>query len=94
MTAKRRKISRLPHTHITPEVAFAFAQIKKLEKQCSCASPQDECPACRAWWAQQNVIHRELRMPPHVYPCLPDPNGPVSPGARKLYEELENALGA
>ena len=92
--AKRRKLQRLPHTHITPEVAFAFAQIQKLETQCSCAGPQEECPACRAWWAQHNVIHRALRMPPHIYPCLPDPNGPASAAAKALYEELQNVLMA
>jgi hypothetical protein len=33
--------------------------------------------------------HRALKMPPTFWPCLPDPNGPVSPGAQMLYQELE-----
>jgi hypothetical protein len=94
MTAKRRKLQRLPHVQITPEVAFAFAQIQKLEKQCTCASPQDECRACKEWWHQQTVIHHALKLPPMLWPCLPDPSGPVSPSARALYEELDHALGS
>jgi hypothetical protein len=35
MTAKRRKLQRLPHVQIAAEVAFAFEQIKKIERQCS-----------------------------------------------------------
>jgi hypothetical protein len=89
MTAKRRKLQRLPHVHITPEVASAFAQIQKLETQCGCAGPQDECKACKAWWTQQTIIHHALKMPPTFWPCLPEPSGPVSPGARALYEQLD-----
>jgi hypothetical protein len=47
MTAKRRKLQRLPHVRITAEVAFTFEQIKKIERQCSCKSAQDECPRVR-----------------------------------------------
>jgi hypothetical protein len=103
MTAKRRKLQRLPHVHITPEVAWAFQQIRKLETQCSC-QPVDpkcywrttECPACEEWWEQQTTIHRALRLPPHFWPALPEPNPKLesSSGARALYEELEHALGA
>jgi hypothetical protein len=93
MSLKRRKLQRLPHTHITPEVAFAFAQIKKLQHQCTCIG-DGECKACTAWWNQQTLIHRALNLPPTFWPCLPDPNGPVSESAKALYEELENVLGA
>jgi hypothetical protein len=100
MSAKRRKIQRLPHSRLTPEVAFAFLQCKKLATQCSCQPASDpkfywkttECSACTAWWAQQTIVHHALRLPPHVWPCLPDPKGPVSPGAIALYEELDAAL--
>ena len=33
-----------------------------------------------------------LKMPPTFWPCLADPNGPVSPGARALSEQLDKAL--
>ena len=33
-----------------------------------------------------------LKMPPTFWPSLPDPNGPVSPGARALSEQLDKAL--
>ena len=33
-----------------------------------------------------------LKMPLTFWPCPPDPNGPVSPGARALYEQLDKAL--
>jgi hypothetical protein len=52
MPARRRKLTRLPHAQLTPEIAFAFAQIQKLEQQCSCASPRDECRACSSWFSQ------------------------------------------
>ena len=92
MTAKRRKLQRLPHVQITAEVAFAFEQIKKIERQCSCKSAQDECPACAEWWHLQTTIHRALRLQPHIWPALPSPNGPSSPGARALYAQLDAAL--
>jgi hypothetical protein len=88
----RRKLQRLPHVQITPEIAWAFQQLKKLETQCSCSNNRDECKACSAWWTQQTVIHHALKLPPHFWPCLPDPFGPVSPGARALYEQLDAAL--
>ena len=101
MTAKRRKLQRLPHVHITSEVAWAFQQIKKLETQCTYQPvdpkvywKQAECPACAEWWVQQTIIHRALKLPPHVWPALPDPPGPVSSGARAPYEQLEKALTA
>jgi hypothetical protein len=31
-------------------------------------------------------------MPPTFWPSLPDPCGPISPGARALYEELDKTL--
>ena len=93
MTAKRRKLQRLPHVQITPEVAWSFAQIKKLEQQCTCASPQDECRACSEWWAQMATIRNVLRLPPHAWPCLPEPGRDSSPAARALYAELDRALG-
>ena len=65
---------------------------KKLASQCSCDSQQDECKACKAWWKQQTIVHHALRLPPYFWPCLPDPNGPVSRGAMALYEELDKAL--
>ena len=94
MTAKRRKLQRLPHLQITPEVAWAFQQIKKLETQCTCVSAQDECKACAAWWTQQTVIHRALKLPPVFWPCLPEPNPKLdsNTGARALYAELDAAL--
>jgi hypothetical protein len=90
MTAKRKRLVRLPHVQITPEVAFAFEQIKKLETRCTCGSNRDECRACEAWWAHQTVIHRALKLPPYFWPCLPT----ASPAALALYAELEKALGA
>jgi hypothetical protein len=94
MPARRRKIQRLPHASLTPEIAFAFAQIKKLETQCSCASPQDECRACSAWFSQMATIRNSLKMPPHFWPILPQP-GPgrdSSRAARALYQQLDAAL--
>ena len=93
MTAKRKRLVRLPHVQITPEVAFAFEQIRKLETQCACESSSVECRACEAWWAQQTVIHRALKLPPFFWPCLPEPRcGAASPAALVLYAELEKAL--
>lgn len=92
MTAKRRKLTRTPHVRVTPEVAWAFAQIKKLEQQCSCASPQDECPACAAWFSQMATIRKALRLQPHFWPVLPQPGRDSSDAAKALYEELDNAL--
>ena len=95
MTAKRKRILRMPHVQLTPEVVAAFEKIKKLERQCSCGGELDECPACKAWWTQQTVIHRALKLRPVFWPCLPEP-GPISvasPVALALYAELEKALG-
>lgn len=101
MTAKRRKLTRLPRTLITPEVSFAFELCKKLSTQCRCkpADPKvywktQECRSCSDWWDAQTTIHHELRLAPNFWPCLPDPNGPVSPGAIKLFEQLSAALSA
>jgi hypothetical protein len=69
-----------------------FQQIKKLEAQCSCTSAQDDRKACAAWWDQKTMIHHALKLPPTFWPCLPDPNGPVSPGAKALYAALDAAL--
>jgi hypothetical protein len=80
------------HVHITPEVAWAFQQIKKLEQQCTCASPQDECRACSSWWAQMATIRNALKLSPVFWPVLPEPGRDSSPGARALYEELDRAL--
>jgi hypothetical protein len=92
MPTRRRKLQRLPTAQLTPEVAWSFEQCRKLQRQCTCKNPQDECKACKAWWQQQTIIHHALRLPPFAWPCLPDPNGPVSKGARQLFEELEHAL--
>ena len=94
MTARRRKLTRMPHVRISPEVAFAFDQIKVLEQQCSCADPYDECRACSEWWHQQAVIRAALKLQPHIWPVLPEP-GPgrdSGPFASALYEELDAAL--
>jgi hypothetical protein len=101
MTAKRRKLQRLPHVQITPEVAWAFEQCKKLATQCTCQPAADpkfywrttECGACVSWWDCQTVIHHSLRLPPHCWPALPEPGGRESSDAqRKLYEQLDAAL--
>jgi hypothetical protein len=42
--------------------------------------------------ALQTTIHRALRLQPHIWPALPSPNGPSSPGARALYAQLDAAL--
>jgi hypothetical protein len=108
MTAKRRRIVRLPRLKISAEVLEAFREIKKLEKQCSCQPlasgvdhwKQGECPACQQWWTLQTIIHRALGLPPNFWPCLREPprrdGGQVysSPAAIALYEELEAALVA
>lgn len=94
MSTKRRKLQRLPHVQISPEVAWAFQQIKKLEKQCVCASANDECEACRLWWKTMATIRNALHLPPVFWPVLPPPKGECSPGARALYEELDHALGS
>ena len=94
MTAKRKRLPRLPKTQITPEVLWAFQQIKKLETQCTCADSKDECAACKAWWGQHVIIHRALHLPPYFWPCLPPPGDKVvSAGARSLYAELDAAAG-
>jgi hypothetical protein len=94
MPARRRKITRMPHVRISREVAFAFAQVQKLEQQCSCAGPHDECRACKEWWHQQSPIRTALKIKPHIWPVLPEP-GPgrdSGPFAHSLYAELNNAL--
>jgi hypothetical protein len=105
MTAKRRKLHRQAHPQITPEVLWAFQQIQKLETQCTCRevtksplwqecsqSYKEECPACKAWWHQQTIIHRALKLPPHFWPALPDPaSDGASAEAIALYEQLEEA---
>jgi hypothetical protein len=72
MIAKRRKLQRLLHVQITAEVAFAFEQIKKIERQCSCKSAQDECPACAEWCLDSRTkCNRALREPDvHVFAKL------------------------
>jgi hypothetical protein len=94
MPARRRKITRQPHVRVSPEVAFAFAQVQKLERQCSCADPHDECKACREWWHQQSIIRAALKIKPHIWPVLPQPGPGRDSGtfATALYEELSNAL--
>jgi hypothetical protein len=108
MTAKRRKLQRQAHPQITPEVLWAFQQIRKLETQCTCravkripvlqeCSPsyKEECPACKAWWHQQTIIHRALKLPPVRWPCLPDPaSDGASEDAIALYEQLEAAVAS
>jgi hypothetical protein len=91
--AKRRKLARQPHVQLTPEIAFAFEQIKKLEKQCGCADAKEECSACRLWWQQMAVVRNALKLSPVFWPCLPPPRGECSEAARALYAELDNALG-
>jgi hypothetical protein len=95
MTATRKRILRMPRVQMTPEVVAAFEQIKKLERQCTCGGELDECPACQAWWTQQTVIHRALKLPPVFWPCLPElgPTSVASPASLALYDELEKALG-
>jgi hypothetical protein len=95
MPVKRRKLQRLPHSQLTPQIVFAFEQCKKLATQCTCASNlADECKACTEWWEQQTIIHHALKLLPSFWPCLPDPSlDYVSPGARALYEELDAAIG-
>ena len=34
-------------------------------------SADERMPACLAWWDQQTLIHRALKMPPTFWPCLP-----------------------
>jgi hypothetical protein len=87
-------LHREPSIKITPEVLWAFQQIKKLETQCTCDGKGDGCAACAAWWGQHVVIHRALHLPPYFWPCLPPPGDKVvSAGARALYEELNAAAG-
>ena len=50
------------------------ANQKSLEKQGTCTNAQDDCKACAAWWVQQTLIHRALKLPPHFWPALPEPN--------------------
>jgi hypothetical protein len=95
----------LTNDRLTPQIATGcptslsrrkwrghLSSARKLATQCTCASNNDERKACAAWWTQQTVIHRALKLPPTFWPCLPDPNGPVSTGVRALYAELEKAL--
>jgi hypothetical protein len=92
MPAKRRKLTRLPHLSLTSEIAFAFAQIKVLETQCTCASAQDECKACSEWFHAMATIRNALKLSPVFWPCLPQAGRESSRGARKLYEQLDAAL--
>jgi hypothetical protein len=94
MPARRRKLQRLPRAQLTPEIAFAFEQIKVLEKQCSCADVHDECRACSEWFHAMTTIPNALKTPPNFWPVLPQP-GPgraSSRAARALYQQLDAAL--
>jgi hypothetical protein len=91
MTTTRRKLNRLPHAQITPEILWAFQQIKVLEKQCVC-SPQEECSACSAWFGQMALIRNALKLSPVFWPALPEPGRESSPAQRKLYDQLDAAL--
>jgi hypothetical protein len=99
MTAKRSRLQRLPRLQTLPEVLIAFRKIKELESQCTCSpiASEDECPACKAWWKQHEIIRRALQIPPHVWPVLPMParrGARVGATALALYAELEAALAA
>ena len=93
MGTHRRKLARLPHVQVTPEVAFSFLQCKKLATQCTCVTAMDHCKACRAWFHAMAQIRNALKLSPVMWPCIPEP-GPREPsdGARALYEELSNAI--
>ena len=101
MTARRRRLQRLPCAQLTPEIAFAFEQIKKLQTQCSCQPAADpkfywrtiECGACVSWFHPMATIRNALRTPPNCWPILPPPGGRESSAAQwKLYEQLDAAL--
>jgi hypothetical protein len=51
---------------------------------------------CGTWFrlpvSAEHNLAGAVKMPPTFWPSLPDPNGPVSPGARALSEQLDKAL--
>jgi hypothetical protein len=99
MTTRRTRITREPLRALTPEIVWAFQQLKKLSTQCTCSTnwkgeywKKPECKACDEWWEQHKIIHHGLRLPPHFWPCLPIGEA-TSRKQQTLYTELENAAG-
>jgi hypothetical protein len=51
-----------------------------------------DCAACRAWFGLHDQLHRELRLKPWFWPCLPrNPYPPASDGARAWKADVEQA---
>jgi hypothetical protein len=96
MGTKRTPILRRGRPPISPRTLEAFAQMKKLEHECTCG-PDDveDCPACERWRDLAMIIHREQKCRPWQIPCVwPDTGDGSSPARDRyaLYCTLERAL--
>jgi hypothetical protein len=78
---RRIRIERPLRQQITTAAMEAFHLIRSLETQCTCL-PRDsegeywrhqQCPACAEWYAQQEILCRELSLPPWRWPAVEHP---------------------
>jgi hypothetical protein len=67
---------------IPREAIDAFRQMKEIE--CDCVDPaldwvgehyrHHPCSGSAEWWSLHRIIHRALKLPPDLWPCLQHPN--------------------
>ena len=88
----------------SPLALTTFRHMLKLERQCECRD--GKCDACKAWWDNHRILHRELELPPWSYPCIERPDEPCpfpkgsamartwepNHGARARWGRLEQAV--
>ena len=67
--AKPRPPRRFPRSAV-----LIFQRMLRLEADCACQNRS--CTACKQWWVEHRILHRELELPPWCYPAVERPGTP------------------
>jgi hypothetical protein len=91
MTTNRTPLRRPGLPQVSARAIELFEQLERARRarrrstDCTLSGPQDycsgRCRACQQWWDLHDELHRELKLRPWQWPCVP--SNPHPPGTKR-----------
>jgi hypothetical protein len=68
----KRRIDKRRDVVISDRAIAIFREMRAVTRRCTCGPDDsiDKCSACEQWYDLHSELHRELNLPPWIWPCL------------------------